>query len=70
MPTMFIGCRACNTLLVLSTDRDSFERARAAGWQSTADGWECPKHVPPECHGVASPQEKGVAALTAGSPPP
>jgi hypothetical protein len=59
MPTVFIGCIECNTLLVVTTDVDSSKRASAAGWQHAADGWLCPKHQPP-----ATSEEAAELALT------
>jgi len=45
MSSMFIGCTACNTLLILTTDKDGPKRALAAGWRSVEGGWQCPRHT-------------------------
>lgn len=45
MSSTFIGCTACNTLLILTTDTDNPKRAVAAGWRSVEGGWQCPRHT-------------------------
>jgi len=51
MSSTFIGCTACNTLLILTTDTDGPKGAVAAGWRSAESGWQCPRHTPPPLPG-------------------
>jgi hypothetical protein len=69
MSSTFIGCTACNTLLILTTDTDGPKRALAAGWRSVEAGWECPRHtpLPVPTEGENEPQAAETSPVTVGS---
>ena len=56
MPTMFLGCISCNTLLILPTDVKGAKPAASTGWQLTDAGWQCPQHKPVLVPASTSPE--------------